>query len=77
MATTLSRPVTRLVTTQRGDLLNVTLAPEGIVVREYGRRKALPAIPYGVAFLTAARIAAEALRREKAERRKARKGAAR
>lgn len=70
MPTPLTRSVTRVVTTARGERLNVTLAPEGIVVREVRRRKALPAVPYGLVFITAAKIAAEAIRVERAKARK-------
>lgn len=70
MPTPLTKSVTRVVTTARGERLNVTLAPEGIVVREVRRRKSLPAVPYGLVFITAAKIAAEALRVERAKARK-------
>jgi hypothetical protein len=66
--------VRREVRTARGQALIVTLAPEGMWVREKGRRTAF-LMPYGVAYQRAAMMAADADRREKAAARKARRAA--
>lgn len=66
--------VRREVRTARGDALIVTLAPEGMWVREKGRRTAY-LMPYGVAYQRAATMAADADRRAKAAERKARRAA--
>lgn len=66
--------VRREVTTTRGEALVVTLAPEGMWVREKGRRTAY-LMPYGVAYQRAAAMAADADRRAKAADRKARRAA--
>lgn len=71
--TDLTRPVTRKVTTLRGETLVVTLTPEGLLLREPRRRSGF-LLPYGVAFMQAVRIQVEAERREKAAKRKARRG---
>lgn len=67
-------PVRREVRTARGDALVVTLAPEGMWIREKGRRTAY-LMPYGVAYQRAAIMAADADRRAKAAARKARRAA--
>jgi len=38
--TDLTRPVTRKVTTHRGEVLVVTLTPEGLVIRKAAAKKA-------------------------------------
>lgn len=72
-----TRPVRREVTRERGRDLIVRLAPEGIYLREKGRRTAY-LLPYGVAYVRGAMLAADQLRRDKAaarkERAKARSG---
>lgn len=70
--TILSRPVRRKVITVRGEQLIVTLALEGIQLREPRRRKAY-LLPYGVAFLRAVQLQVDADRRAKAAARKAKK----
>ncbi|HET6497420.1 MAG TPA: hypothetical protein VFH61_18895 [Thermoleophilia bacterium] len=62
--------VRRSVTTQRGQALVVTLAPEGAWIRERGRRTAY-LMPYGVAYQQAARMAVDAQRRERKAKRRA------
>lgn len=51
----------------------VTLVPEGIQLREKGRRTAY-LMPYGHAYVGAARLHADAERRRKALERKLRRG---
>lgn len=72
MATKLSRPVTRVVETLRGEALVVTLAPEGIKFRE-ARRRTTYLLPYGTAFLDAVERYVQAEKRAKLAERKARK----
>jgi hypothetical protein len=66
--------VARRVTSGRSGELVVTLAPEGIYLREPRRRTAY-LLPYGVAFTRAAMLAADAVRREKLAARKAKRAA--
>ena len=61
--------VRRAVTTQRGQTLVVTLAPEGAWIREKGRRTAY-LMPYGVAYQQAARMAVDLTRRTKKAKRR-------
>lgn len=59
--TVLSRPVERVVATLRGEQLVVRLTPEGITFRyPRQRRSSALLIPYGVAFVKAAFLAAAA-----------------
>lgn len=62
--TTLTRPVKRKIETTRGQPLVVTLAPEGVWLREPRRRVAY-LLPYGVAFQRAVAMHIDAVRREK------------
>lgn len=73
MATVLSRPVTRRVPSalRQGDLV-VTLTEYGIAMR-LPRTRTSYLLPYGIAFSRAALLAADQVRRERAERRKARR----
>lgn len=73
--TTLSKPVRRKVSTLRGEQPVVTLLPEGIQIREPRRRTAY-LLPYGVAFVYAARLHVDAERRQKSAARKAKRSAA-
>ena len=68
--------VQREVRTQRGQALVVRMSPEGLWIREKGRRTAY-LMPYGVAYLRAALMAADADRRAKAAARKAKREARR
>lgn len=72
--TELNRPVKRKVVTQRNQPLVVTLAPEGIWLREPRRRVAY-LMPYGTAFTQAAQMYANAERARKKAERAARKKA--
>ena len=72
--TDLTRPVTRKVTTLRGETLVVALTPEGLLLREPRRRSGF-LMPYGVAFQQAVRMHLEADRRAKAAAKKARRRA--
>lgn len=80
--TTLTKSVTRLVTTTSFGPLVLTLAPEGIYFRHprQPKRNAV-LLPHGRAYQNAAWLAAEKRRRDKAakraEARKARKAGAR
>lgn len=62
------RQLRRSVNTTRGEVLVVALAPEGIWLRERGRRTAF-LLPYGDAFMRAVRLHVDAQRREKAAKR--------
>ena len=64
--------VRREVRTARNQSLVVTLAPEGMWIREKGRRTAY-LMPYGVAYQQAARMAVDAERRERKAKRRAAK----
>lgn len=59
--TELSRTVRRKVRTARGETLVIALAPEGIWLREPRRRSAF-LLPYGVAYVAAARLSVDAKR---------------
>lgn len=59
--TTLTRPVRRKVTTLQREPLVVTLLPEGIQLREPRRRTGY-LLPYGTAFVHAARLHVDAQR---------------
>jgi hypothetical protein len=64
--------VRRVVSTTRGDVLVVALAPEGIWLRERGRRTAF-LLPYGDAYMRAVRLHVDHERRTKAAARTARR----
>lgn len=66
------RAVRRRVLTARGSALVVQLSPEGIYLREAGKRTKF-LLPYGVAFVQAARIHVDNERRAKAAARKTRR----
>lgn len=70
--TELTKPVKRKVVTQRDKPLVITLAPEGIYLREPRRRQGF-LLPYGQAFQHAARLWVENERRIKKAARAARK----
>lgn len=70
MTTRLTKPVARVVETPRHGAIVVTLAPEGIVFREKGRRRSY-VLDHGAAFQRAVSIAVEAEKREKRARRRA------
>jgi hypothetical protein len=65
--TDLTKPVTRRVRSLTGADLIVTLLPEGIEFREPRRRKSF-LIPYGEAFVRAARLSVDAELRDKPKR---------
>jgi hypothetical protein len=64
--TTLTKPVSRL--DARNDLI-ITLAPEGIYVREKGRRTTYGPLAYGALKLRCAMVNAEATRAARKPRR--------
>jgi hypothetical protein len=70
--TTLTRPVRRKVQTHTGTPLVVTLTEHGVVLREPRRRQGFM-LPYGTAFLEAARLHVNAERRRKQTERAARR----
>lgn len=72
--TNLTKPVRRRVVTAHGTQLVVTLAPEGIVLREPRRRLGY-LLPYGVAFVRAADLHVADAKRQKAAARKVRRSA--
>jgi hypothetical protein len=66
MATKLTKPVSRL---DERDNLIITLAPEGVYVREKGRRTSYGPLSYGALKLRCAMVNAEATRKERKTRR--------
>jgi hypothetical protein len=66
MATKLTKPVSRL---DERDNLIITLAPEGVYVREKGRRTVYGPLSYGALKLRCAMVNAEATRKERKTRR--------
>ena len=76
MTTRIERHVRRLVPpkTARDIPLVVTMAPEGIYFREFGRKKSW-LLPYGVGKLVAVRLHVDAEKRSKIADRKARRQA--
>lgn len=73
MATKLTKPVTRVVSTRRDGDLVITLVDAGVLVREKGRRTTYGPIPYGKLLIDGARMFIEAQKREKALARQQRK----
>ena len=65
MATALTKAVSRLI---ERDNLVVTLAPEGVYVREKGKRTLYGPLAYGRLLLKAAEVNAEAIRSERRTR---------
>lgn len=65
MATTLTKAVARLI---ERDGLVVTLAPEGVYVREKGKRTQYGPLAYGRLLVKAAEVNAEAIRSERKSR---------
>ncbi len=65
--------VKREVVTDRGEKLIVSFTPAGVTTREKGRRTMYGPIPYGHLHLIGARMRAEEIRRERKQRRKARR----
>ena len=71
--TRLTRKLRREVSDlRRGDLV-ITLAEEGIFMRQKGKRTTYGPISYGLVMLQGEKMAAEALRRERAEKKKLRR----
>lgn len=66
MATRLTKPVTRL--DERENLV-ITLAPEGVYVREKGRRTTYGPLSYGALKLRCAQVNADAIRQQRKRRR--------
>lgn len=73
MTTALTRPISRLVHSRREGLLVVRLAPEGLYIREKGRRTTYGPITYGMLFVQGAHLYAIEQKRQKAEARKQRR----
>lgn len=69
--TVVDRPVRRKVTSAYGKKLVATVTPEGLYVREHRRRTSY-LLPWGHAFVQAAKLAADRIRAEKAAERKTR-----
>lgn len=74
MATKLEKSVVRK--DPRSNLV-VTMAPEGLYLREARRRKAFGPVPWGALYLEAVRRTLDAAKREKAKAKKAKQGARR
>lgn len=74
--TQMNREVTRLVPprTARDAPLVVTMSPEGLYFREFGRRKKY-LLPFGIGKLVAVRLEVEAEKQRKVAERKARRAA--
>ena len=70
MATRLSKPVARVVSTRLSGDLVITMTSAGITVREKGRRTTYGPIDYGKILLDGARQFIAEQKRLKAERRK-------
>lgn len=69
----IAKPVRRRVYDAHHGELVVTMKPEGIEVRQKGRRTTYGPVTYGFVFLTGARIRAEQDRKQRrANRRRAR-----
>lgn len=66
MATKLTKPVSRL---DERDNLIITLAPEGVYVREKGKRTSYGPLAYGALKLRCAMVNAEATRQSRRTRR--------
>lgn len=75
MPTKLTRPVARVVSTRRSGDLVITLTPEGVTLREKGRRTTYGPLDPGALFVMAVRQYVDAEKRRKAEARKARRAA--
>jgi hypothetical protein len=69
MTTRLTKPVAREVMTRRDGPLIVTLTPEGVVLREKGRRLSYPPIAYGKLLIDGARLHVQEQKTQKAEAR--------
>lgn len=52
-----------------GQALIVSLTPEGLMLREKGRRKSFGPLPYGWLYLQAAKLEADSLRAQRRHRR--------
>ena len=74
MPTPQTRPITRPCPTRSGTVV-VRLSPEGLYVREAGRRTWYGPIPYGALLLQGARAFVAERKREQQLRRKARREA--
>lgn len=72
MPTRLAKKVSRVVETRLDGPLVVTLAPEGVYVRQKGRRTVYGPIGYGKLYLDGARLYVAEVKRQKAEKRKVR-----
>lgn len=73
----ITRRVVRKVTSHTGELLVVSLTPEGIYLNEYRRRRtSARLLPYSAALLRATQMSVDAMRSEKARpRRKVKRSA--
>jgi len=69
---TITRRVVRKATTHKGQLVVVSLTPEGIWLREYKRRRGF-LLPFGHALQQAARLEAESMKAERSRTRAAKR----
>jgi hypothetical protein len=67
---TIAKPVRRCVFDAHHGELVVTMRPEGIEVREKGRRTTYGPVTYGFVFLTGARMRAEETRKQRRAQRR-------
>lgn len=70
MSAPLVKPVSRVI----GDSIVVTLAREGLYIREHRRRRTYGPLPYGVLLLQAARDYADGVRAARRKPRHASRG---
>lgn len=70
MTSPLIKPVSRVI----GESIVVTLAREGLYIREHGRRRTYGPLPYGVLLLQAAREYADGVRAARRKPRMAARG---
>lgn len=71
MATKLTKPVHRL---DERDNLIVTLAPDGVYVREKGKRTRFGPLSYKALYLRCAQVNAEAIRKARKNRKRVSRG---
>ena len=69
MTTRLTKPVRREVDTRRDGPLIITLTPEGVVIREKGRRLSYPPSADGKLLMDGARLHVQEQKQKKADAR--------
>lgn len=74
MTTRLTKPVKRVAYAPKWGDLVVTIAHEGVTIREKGRRTSYGPVPWGKVLLEGARMKEAERRAERAARRKGKRG---